>query len=238
VKTVHYHFISLFPEFLEAWMGLSILGKAAKRNVFQYSLYQLRDFSNDKHRSVDDVSYGGGGGMVLRVDCLARAVQHIREKLNNEPSRVIYFSPKGKQLSHSLLEHYLEPHVPAHLILVCGHYEGVDQRFIDHWVDEEISLGDFVLTGGEVPALAFADALSRHLEGTLTREGSSSEESFSLHHQGSRLLEYPQYTRPSEFEGHKVPEILLSGDHDKIAAWRKEQSLSTTRALRPDLLKF
>lgn len=238
MKTIHFHFISLFPEFLQAWMGSSILGKAADRNVFHYSLYQLRDFSKNKHRSVDDVSYGGGGGMVLKVDCLVSAVTHIKDKLGAETSRVIYFSPAGKTLSHQVVQSYLQPSTPSHLILVCGHYEGVDQRFIDHWVDEEISLGDFVLTGGELPALAFADSLSRHLEGTLTRKDSASQESFSLSHNGCRLLEYPQYTRPPEFEGFTVPEILLSGDHVKIEAWRKEQSLLRTQKLRPDLLKF
>ena len=238
MNKLHFHFVTLFPEFIEAWMGTSILGKDVQRNVFDYTVYQLRDFSTNKHRSVDDVSYGGGGGMVLKVDCLVAAVTHIKHTLKEEPTRTIYFSPAGKTLSQPLLKTYLDIKHPSHLILVCGHYEGVDQRFIDHWVDEEISLGDFVLTGGEIPARAFADALSRQLEGTLVRAGTTSEESFSLNHNGNRLLEYPQYTRPAEFEGFLVPEVLLSGDHTKIASWRKEQAYLRTKKLRPDLLKF
>ncbi|NBV50325.1 hypothetical protein EBR78_03775, partial [bacterium] len=139
--------------------------------------------------------------------------------------------------SHHHIPRFLAPSMAKHLILVCGHYEGVDQRFVDHWVDEEISLGDFVLTGGELPALAFADSLSRHLEGTLKRPDSFHQESFSLGDTQRPLLEYPHYTRPAEFQGHQVPEVLMSGNHEKIFEWRKQESLKRTQAKRPDLLR-
>lgn len=233
----HFHFLTLFPEVIETWMNASILGRAKERGVFDFSIYQLRDFSQDKHRNVDDVAYGGGGGMVLKVDCLVSAIEHIKTQLGPEKSKVIYFSPAGQPLSQSVVDTFLNSITEKHLILVCGHYEGVDQRFIDGWVDTEISLGDFILTGGELPALAFADSLCRHLEGTLKEKQLTQNESFSLSILGKRLLEYPHYTRPAEFRGSKVPEVLLSGDHQKISEWRREQSLSRTKLLRPDLLK-
>ncbi|MFM8269425.1 MAG: tRNA (guanosine(37)-N1)-methyltransferase TrmD [Pseudomonadota bacterium] len=233
----HFHFLTLFPEVIQSWMNSSILGRAKDKGVFDLSVYQLRDFSDDHYRSVDDVAYGGGGGMVMRVDCLVTAIEHIKAKTSPQQSRVIYFSPAGQTLSQNTVETYLTVQNERHLILVCGHYEGVDQRFIDHWVDDQISLGDFVLTGGELPALAFADSLSRHLEGTLKEKELTQNESFSLKMHGKRLLEYPHYTRPSEFRGHLVPAVLLSGDHTKIAEWRLNQALARTQVLRPDLLK-
>ncbi|NBX76432.1 MAG: tRNA (guanosine(37)-N1)-methyltransferase TrmD [Proteobacteria bacterium] len=217
-------------------MGASILGRAKDKGIFNYSVYQLRDFSQDKYRSVDDVAYGGGGGMVLKVDCLVSALEHIQSQIGSEKSRVIYFSPAGRTLNQNTLDNYLTASSEAHLILVCGHYEGADQRFIDSWVDDEISLGDFVLTGGELPALAFADSLCRHLDGTLKEKESHQNESFSLSLKGKRLLEYPHYTRPAEFRGHKVPEVLLSGDHQKISEWRLKEALNRTQTRRPDLL--
>lgn len=233
----HFHFLTLFPEVIHSWMNSSILKKAVESEIFSYSVYQLRDYATNKHKSVDDVAYGGGGGMVLKVDVLVAALQDIRARIAQAPNRVIYFSPVGKTLSRPLLDHYRANHPETHLILVCGHYEGVDQRFIDRWVDDLISLGDFVLTGGELPALAFADSLSRHLVGTLKREGAQEEESFSLSQNGKSLLEYPHYTRPPVYEGMSVPEVLLTGDHGKILEWRKEQALSITQQYRPDLLK-
>lgn len=233
----HFHFLTLFPEVIDSWMNTSILGRARDKGIFNFSSYQLRNFSKDNYRSVDDVAYGGGGGMVIRVDCLVDAIEHIHSQLGSETSRVIYFSPGGRTLNQDTVDSYLRINTDKHLILVCGHYEGVDQRFIDHWVDDEVSLGDFVLTGGELPALAFADSLCRHLEGTLKDKELSQNESFSLSNQGKRLLEYPHYTRPSDFRGHRVPDILLSGDHSKIAQWRNEQALERTKARRPDLLK-
>lgn len=233
----HFHFVTLFPEVIQTWMGKSILGRAVERGIMNFSTYQLRDFSTDNYRSVDDAAYGGGGGMVLRVDCLVSAIEHIRSLFPGESTRVIYFSPAGTPLNQTTIERYNLELLEPHLILVCGHYEGVDQRFVEHWVDEEISLGDFVLTGGELPALAFADSLSRQFSGTLTRNNARSEESFSLNQGESRLLEYPHYTRPPVFREHSVPEVLLQGDHRKIAEWRKKQALSRTLAKRPDLLQ-
>jgi|688.fasta_scaffold408998_2 tRNA (guanine37-N1)-methyltransferase len=236
MRPTHFHFLTLFPEVIHSWMGKSILGRAVEKGILNFSTYQLRDFSTDKYRSVDDSAYGGGGGMVLRVDCLVSAIEHIRSLFPDESTRVIYFSPAGTLLNQETIERYNCELKETHLILVCGHYEGVDQRFVDHWVDEEISLGDFVLTGGELPALAFADSLSRQLSGTLSRDKAHSDESFSLQEGDNRLLEYPHYTRPPLFRDHAVPEVLLQGDHGKIAEWRKKQALSRTLAKRPDLL--
>jgi len=230
----HFHFVTLFPQAIEVWLTTSILGRAREAGVFDFSLYQLRDFSQDKHRSVDDSAYGGGGGMVLRLEPLVAALEHIRAKIGDAPTKTIYFSPLGRKLEPGLLQ---ELAGPTHFILICGHYEGIDQRFLDHWVDQEISLGDFVVTGGELPAVAFTDALIRQLGGTLSAETTQTE-SFSLRDSksGKPLLEFPHYTRPAEFRGHKVPEILLSGDHKKIAHWREEEARKRTGLLRPDLL--
>lgn len=231
-----FHFITLFPDTIQVWMTTSILGRAHKAGIFDFKIYQLRDYSTDKHLNVDDVAYGGGGGMVLRIEPLVKAVETIRQELGQAPSKVIYFSPAGKTLKHSLIKEYALNPSTRHFIFICGHYEGVDQRFIDQWVDEEISLGDFVLTGGEIPALAMADSMIRQLEGTLGSEATAKTESFSLNEGNSQLLEYPHYTRPSEFRGLRVPEVLLSGNHQKIEAWRLQKSKEKTVSRRPDLL--
>lgn len=230
-----FHFVTLFPETIQVWMSTSILGRALKAGLFDFKTYQLRDYSTDKHLNVDDVAYGGGGGMVLRVEPLVRAVESIKDNLGTEQAEVIYFSPAGKRLTHALVTESTKPPHKNHFIFICGHYEGVDQRFIDHWVDSEISLGDFVLTGGELPALAMADSMIRQLEGALGSETTAETESFSLTSDNTLLLEYPHYTRPSEFRGLKVPEILLSGNHPKIEAWRLEQARTKTLDRRPDL---
>jgi len=230
-----FHFVTLFPETIQVWMTTSILGRALKAGLFDFKIYQLRDYSTDKHLNVDDAAYGGGGGMVLRIEPLVRAVETIKEALGTEQAEVIYFSPAGKRLTHALVREFSKSLHKKHFIFICGHYEGVDQRFIDHWVDTEISLGDFVLTGGELPALAMADAMIRQLEGTLGSESTAETESFSLTSDNTPLLEYPHYTRPSEFRGLKVPEVLLSGNHPKIEAWRLEQAKTKTLERRPDL---
>lgn len=232
-KPPHFLFVTLFPETVRVWLTTSILGRAAEQNIFTFEIKQLRDYSEDKHRSVDDAPYGGGGGMVLRLEPLVRAVEEAKSRFPQ--CEVVYFSPKGKTLNQSLLATLAEPKNGRVWVLVCGHYEGVDERFIQNWVDLEISLGDFVLTGGELPAVAFTDALARRLSGTLASADSFENESFSLRDGQGALLEYPHYTRPAEFRGLKVPEVLTSGDHAKVASWRKAQSLALTESRRPDL---
>ena len=215
--------LTLFPEMFQA-IKQSILGRAEEKNLIQINLINIRDFSKDKHKKVDDTPYGGGAGMVMRADVVYDAYKSVQ----NENAKVIYLTPQGKKLDQKKVE---ELSKEKHLILLCGHYEGIDQRVIDKIVDEEISIGDYVLTGGEIPAMVLIDSVSRYVEGVLS-EGSTNEESFS---QG--LLEYPQYTRPETFEGVKVPEILLSGHHENIKKWREEKSLENTKLKRPDLLE-
>ena len=215
--------LTLFPEMFEP-IKQSILGKAIENEKIKLKLVNIRDFSKDKHKKVDDTPYGGGAGMVMKPDVVYDAYKSVYE----ENAKVIYLSPQGKTLNQKKVE---ELSKEKHLILLCGHYEGIDQRVIDKIVDEEISIGDYVLTGGEIPAMALIDSVSRYIDGVLSQE-SIEEESFS---QG--LLEYPQYTRPEVFEGEKVPEILLSGHHENIEKWRKEQALKITKQKRPDLLK-
>jgi tRNA (guanine37-N1)-methyltransferase len=209
-----------------------MLQKAQEKNLFSISYYNLRDFSKDKHKTVDDVTYGGGKGMVLKIEPLVAAIEAIKSQFAD--AHVIYFSPKGKKINYKLIEEHSQQKIENY-IFVCGHYEGVDQRFIDHFVDEEISLGDFVMTGGEIAAVAFVDSLARHLSGFLSGEEASLRESFTLTDNNQTLLEYPQYTRPAEFRDLKVPEILLSGDHKKIEQWRIKEAKKTTLQRRPDL---
>lgn len=236
---IQFHFITLFPETIQVWLSTSIPGRARQAGLFDFTTLQLRDFAKDTHRTVDDVAYGGGGGMVLKIEPLTDAVESLWARLGRENCHTIYFSPAGRRLDQSLLDE-LNPARggPTHFILICGHYEGVDQRFIDGWVDTEVSIGDFVVTGGELPALCLTDALIRQQDGVLGYEGASREESFRLKSPGSSspLLEYPQYTRPSEFRGQKVPDVLLSGNHEKVREWRLEQARHRTRLRRPDLL--
>ena len=215
--------LTLFPEMFEA-VKQSILGKATEKKLIDINLVNIRDFSKDKHKKVDDTPYGGGAGMVIRPDVVYDAYKSVYEK----DAKVIYLTPQGKTLDQKKVE---ELSKEKHLILLCGHYEGIDQRIIDKIVDEEISIGDYILTGGEIPAMVLIDSVSRYVEGVLSQE-SIKEESFS-----NNLLEYPQYTRPEVFEGEKVPEVLLSGHHENIENWRKEQSLKITKQKRPDLLE-
>lgn len=215
--------LTLFPEMFEP-VKQSIIGKAQEKKLIDINLINIRDFSKNKHKKVDDTPYGGGAGMVIRPDIVYDAYTSVKD-VN---AKVIYLSPQGNVLNQKKVE---ELSKQKHLILICGHYEGIDQRVIDEIVDEEISIGDYVLTGGEIPAMVLIDSVSRYVEGVLANE-SINEESFS---QG--LLEYPQYTRPEIFNNIKVPEVLLSGHHENINKWRKEQSLINTKNKRPDLLK-
>lgn len=238
IPPLHFAFVTLFPEPIDVWLRTSILGRAHTRGLFTFEIYSLRDFADDRHRRVDDVPYGGGGGMVLKVEPLARAAEALKAKFSELKPLSVFFSPRGIRLDQKMIRDLAAP--PAQnrcFILFCGHYEGVDQRFIDHWVDLELSLGDFVLTGGEIPAIAFTEARVRYVEGVLDSEERYSQESFSLStSSGAPLLEYPHYTRPADFEGYRVPQILLSGDHQKIAKWRIEAAQAHTLAVRPDLI--
>ena len=215
--------LTLFPEMF-APLEQSIIGRAVENNRIEINLTNIRDFSKDKHKKVDDTPYGGGKGMVIRPDVVYDAYEAVKD----ENAKIIYMSPKGKVLNQEKVKALSKEN---HLIILCGHYEGIDQRVLDEIVDEEISIGDYVLTGGEIPAMVLVDSVSRYVEGVLS-EGSTSEESFS-----DGLLEYPQYTRPEVFNGIKVPEVLLSGHHENINKWRKEQSLKITKKKRPELLK-
>ena len=214
--------LTLFPEMFEP-LKQSIIGKAIEKDLININLVNIRDFSKDKHKNVDDTPYGGGAGMVIRPDVVFDSYQSVK----TEGAKLIYMTPQGKVLNQKKV---VELSKEKHLILLCGHYEGIDQRVLDEIVDEEISIGDYVLTGGELPAMVLIDSVSRYVEGVIS-EDSTSEESFS-----NNLLEYPQYTRPEVFNGKKVPEVLKSGHHENIRKWREEKALEVTAKKRPDIL--
>lgn len=215
--------LTLFPEMFEP-LKTSIIGRAEKDGKIEIAYTNIRDFSKDKHKKVDDTPYGGGAGMVIKPDVVYSAYS----SLNIKNAKVIYMSPQGKTLNQSKVE---ELSKEEHLIIICGHYEGIDQRVLDKIVDEEISIGDYVLTGGEIPAMVLIDSVSRYVDGVLAKD-SKIEESFS-----NGLLEYPQYTRPEIFMNEKVPEILISGHHENINKWRKMQALKNTFKKRPEMLE-
>ncbi len=217
--------ITLFPRMFEGPLDESILKRARERGLIQIVVHQLREFAEGKHRITDDRPFGGGPGMVMKVEPMVKCV----ESLKKEGSHVVLMAPQGRKLDQSMLQRLS---AKEHLILVCGHYEGVDDRVRQLVVDEEISIGDYVLTNGALPAMILVDGVARLVPGVLGHEDSASEESFS---QG--LLEYPQFTRPPEFRGLKVPDVLVSGNHEEIAKWRKKMSEEKTRNVRPDLVK-
>ena len=216
--------LTLFPEMFEP-LKMSIIKRASEKNLIEINITNIRDFSEDKHHHVDDTPYGGGAGMLIMPDVVDRAFNSVK----TENAKVIFLSPQGKTLNQEKVN---ELSKEKHLVLLCGHYEGIDQRVIDKIVDEEISIGDYVLTGGEIPAMVLIDSISRHVEGVLTNE-SLTDESFS-----NGLLEYPQYTRPEVFENVRVPEVLLSGHHENIRKWRREKSIENTFNKRPELLEL
>jgi tRNA (guanine37-N1)-methyltransferase len=230
--------ITLFPEVFEPILNSSILKRAQKKGKIEFELVNLRNFGEGRHQIVDGRPYGGGVGMVLRADILTAALNSITSKLPTRNYKLITIltSASGKtykQARAKMLSQF------DHIILICGHYEGVDQRFIDKYVNEEISIGDYVLTGGEIPAMVIVDSITRLIPGVLEKPEATELESFSdykLSTKNYQLLEGPQYTRPDEFEGQKVPEILLSGNHPEIEKWRKQKSLEKTQKIRPDLL--
>lgn len=217
---------TLFPEMCETILSESIIGRARKKGVIDISCCNIREYTNDKHRRVDDTPYGGGMGMVMQADPIYNCYKAVCEKFGGKP-HTIYMSPKGKVFTQTRAAELAEC---GDIFIICGHYEGVDQRILDEIVDEEISIGDYVLTGGELPALVVADAVSRMCEGVLSDELCYKDES---HFNG--LLEYPQYTKPAEWHGMKVPEVLLSGHHKNIENYRFEESLKITKMLRPDM---
>jgi tRNA (guanine37-N1)-methyltransferase len=215
--------LTLFPEIFSGFLESSILGRARRSGQVEVDLVQLRDFATDRHRSCDDYPYGGGAGMVLRPEPLAAALDNL------QASRpwTVYLSPGGRLFNQQVVDEYCGR---ESILLIAGRYEGIDQRIIDTYVDEELSIGDFVLGGGEVAAMVVIEAVARLVDGVINRE-SLRDESFS-----GNLLEYPHYTRPEEFDGHRVPEVLLSGNHARIDEWRRQQRLLKTRRQRPDLL--
>lgn len=220
--------VSGFPEVLRAPLNESILKQAQKRIDLQIVLQDLREFTTDKHRTIDDTPYGGGPGMILKPEPLFTALEKIfQETGDRAESRVIFPTPQGQQFTQQLAEEFAGE---SHLVFICGHYKGVDQRVIDAWVTDEISMGDFILTGGEIPALLMIDAIVRLLPGVLGDIESARTDSFQ-----DGLLDCPYYTRPENFKGMRVPEVLLSGNHAEIERWRMEQRLSRTRERRPDL---
>ncbi len=221
--------MTLFPELCEQVLSTSILGRAAQKGLVSFHCHNIRDYTTDKHRRVDDAPYGGGKGMVMQAEPIFRTYQAIRAMAGDTDPTVIYLSPQGKVLTQQLAVAYTEK---QHLILLCGHYEGVDQRVLDEIVDCEVSIGDFVLTGGELPAMVLIDSVVRLLPGVLSDSVCFEEES---HYNG--LLEHPQYTRPEVWHERVVPPVLLSGHHRNITAWQEEQSLEITRQKRPDLLR-
>ena len=216
--------LTLFPEMF-APLKQSILKRATDSGKIEINIIDIRDYTTDKHKKCDDTPFGGGAGMVMMVQPIADAINAVDK---DHTAKRIYLSPKGRKFCQSMVREYASE---ERILLLCGHYEGVDQRAIDLFIDEEVSIGDYVLTGGEIPAMAVVDAVARYVDGVMTKE-SLDEESFS-----NGKLEYPQYTRPQEYMGLKVPEVLLSGNHGEIKKWREEQSYIITEKMRPDLLK-
>jgi tRNA (guanine37-N1)-methyltransferase len=233
--------VTLFPEICRAPLNESMMKRAQEKDVVDFHIHNLRDWTTDKHHIVDDAPFGGGQGMVMKPEPIFAAVEDLRQQPSNaqrptfnvqlKTPKVILMSPTGWRFDQQMGAQLSQE---SHLIIVCGHYEGVDHRVIEHLIDMEISIGDYILTNGAIAAIVFVDAIVRLLPGTLGHERSAVDDSFSGEHSG---LEAPQYTRPTEVRGWKVPEVLLSGNHAEIAKWRKEQAMKRTRENRPDLLR-
>lgn len=229
---MHYHVLTLFPEMIEQAMSYSITGRAQKKELLHLYLTNIRDFSQNKFHKVDDYPYGGGAGMVMEAEPVYLSYQQVVERVEKEgrkKPKVLFMTPQGKTFSQNMAERLSKE---EDLIFLCGHYEGIDERVLEEVVDENVSIGDYVLTGGELAAVVMMDAISRLVPGVLHNDVSAVTDTFT-----DSLLEYPQYTRPVEWRGKKVPEVLLSGHHANIEAWRREQSLIRTKQLRPDLFE-
>ncbi len=251
---MNFHIMTLFPEMVENGLNTSILGRAAKADLISFDCYDIRKYTNEKHGHVDDAPYGGGAGMIMACQPIYDCYQDILKQSGKEKIKVIYTSPAGKSFNQDMAKHFS---CEEDLVILCGHYEGVDARILEILEAEEVSIGDYVLTGGELPAMVMVDAISRMVPGVLTNEESGIDESFSdvspkdeftkkaraavygdlASKENIKLLEYPQYTRPEEFMGLKVPDVLLSGDHSKVEQYRRAKSLEKTKKMRPDLLK-
>jgi tRNA (guanine37-N1)-methyltransferase len=222
--------LTLFPGICKGPLGESILKRAREKGLLDVRVHNIRDWATSKHFNTDDAPYGGGQGMVMKCEPIFAAVEAVKAEGEEGPARVLYLSPSGRRLTHEIAAGYAA--AGGHLILLCGHYEGVDHRVIEHLVDEEISIGDYVLTNGAIAACVLVDAVARLIPGVLGDENSAAEDSFA-----HGLLEGPQYTRPVDFRGWRVPDVLLSGNHAQIAQWRAAQALEKTRKVRPDMLE-
>ena len=225
---MHYHVLTLFPEMIEQGLNTSILGKAIDRDLITLEAINIRDYTTNKHHKVDDYPYGGGAGMVMQAQPIYDAYRAVEDKIGCRP-RVIYLTPQGKVFNQEMAKEFAKE---EHLVFLCGHYEGVDERVLEEIVTDEVSIGDYVLTGGELPAMVMIDAISRMVPEVLNNQESAEFDSFH-----DNLLEYPQYSRPEVWNGKQVPPILLSGHHANVEKWRREQSIIRTLERRPDLLK-
>ena len=225
---MNYHVLTLFPDMIEQGLHTSIIGRAMEKGLLSLDAVNIRDFSTDKHKRVDDYIYGGGAGLLMQAEPVYQAYLSVKEKIGKAP-RVIYMTPQGQVFHQKLAEELAQE---EDLVFLCGHYEGIDERVLEEIVTDNVSIGDYVLTGGELPAMVMIDAISRHVPGVLNNEDSAGEDSFS-----NQLLEYPQYSRPEVWHDKQVPPVLLSGHHGKVDAWRREQSLLRTFQRRPELLE-
>lgn len=225
---MNFHVLTLFPDMIMQGLGTSIIGRALEKETISLEAVNIRDYANNKHSKVDDYPYGGGAGMVMQAEPVYGAYEAVREKIGYRP-RVVYLTPQGQVFDQKMAE---ELAVEKDLVFLCGHYEGIDERVLEEIVTDYISIGDYVLTGGELPAMVMIDAISRMVPGVLSNEESAQFESFQ-----DNLLEYPQYSRPEVWRGKNVPPVLLSGHHANIEKWRREQSVLRTAERRPDLLE-
>ena len=224
---MNYHVLTLFPEMIENGMNTSITGRAITKGLLSLEVINIRDFAFNKHQKVDDYPYGGGAGMLMQAEPVYLSYESIAERIGRKP-RVIFLTPQGKTFNQDMAKEFA---LEEDLVFLCGHYEGIDERVLEEIVTDYVSIGDYVLTGGELPAMVMMDSISRMVPGVLNNQESGETESFS-----GNLLEYPQYSRPEEWHGKKVPEVLLSGHHANVDKWRREQSIIRTAKWRPDLL--
>ena len=224
---MNFHVLTLFPEMIEQGMHTSIIGRAIEGGYLSIDAINIRDYAFNKHQKVDDYPYGGGAGMLMQAEPVYLAYESIQKKLGYRP-RVVYLTPQGEVFHQTMAKELAKE---KDLVFLCGHYEGIDERVLDEIVTDYVSIGDYVLTGGELPAMVMMDSISRMVPGVLSNQESGETESFA-----ENLLEYPQYTRPQNFMGMEVPEVLTSGDHEKVRKWRYEQALEITKRVRPDLL--